>query len=467
MWAALITKPEVLNESLEYKAPLTLSTIHGTSTLNSCSARSIPFVNSHSPTGHPPNLPEDCPICLEQLTGAYVQIKGCGHCFHDNCIKDCLTSDPKCPVCRQYVREPQGTCPSGTMQIQQIHEICPGFESSTRSLKIDYSIPEGKQASYHDNPGKKYSGTTRTAFLPNNDDGRQLLTRLKYAWIHGMTFTIGTSLTTGQSDSVVWTSIHHKTSLHGGSYGFPDPSYISRCNQDLTALGVPPADANPVSVRNETLRYVAPVTLSQTSSIADALVMIRTTSVDEFQATPSAPSWILDHCAVGLTFDELQNTTLQGCSRSKTYKAPEDVTEPQGLSPSGTMMIKLSTAMCPGFSTRAIKIQYHIPEGNQLAYHPNPGVRYGSTTRRAYLPHNLAGCQLLARLKYAWMHGLTFSIGTSLTTGKRDCVVWSSINHKTSLEGGPYGFPDRTYVAQCNESLDALGVPSAEACLHN
>jgi deltex-like protein len=209
------------------------------------------------------------------------------------------------------------------MHIQVVHEICPGFESSTKSLRIDYSIPEGKQASYHDNPGKWYNTTTRTAFLPNNPDGRQLLSRLKYAWMHGMTFTIGTSLTTGQSDSVVWTSIHHKTTLHGGSHGFPDPSYISRCNQDLTALGVPSGNTNPV-IRNETLWYMAPATLSQTSSIADALVTIVATSVDEFQATapacaaPSAPLWTLDDstCDLSSLYAKLSNNYLQGCSDS-------------------------------------------------------------------------------------------------------------------------------------------------------
>ena len=468
MRAAFSSKPKVINESLEYKAPPTLSQIHGT--LISFPARSSPFITS--PTEQPTVLADEyCPICLDQLIGTYIQIKGCLHSFHDDCIRDYLNHDPKCPVCRQNLGEPQGKCPSGTMHIQLVQQICPGFESSTKSLRIEYSIPEGKQASYHDNPGKKYSATTRTAYLPNNPDGRQLLSRLKYAWMHGLTFTIGTSLTTGQGDSVVWTSIHHKTSLEGGSHGFPDPSYLSRCNQDLTALGVPPGDIKPVIIQDETLRYVAPAALSCTSAIVEALVTIGTTSVNTFQTgvTPSAPSWILDDSAVGLASlcQELPSDIhLQGCSDSfqNACKFPEVITEPQGRSPSGTMMIKRSTAKCPGFSVNVIEIQYHIPEGKQLAYHPNPGARYGSTVRTAYLPQNLAGCQLLARLKYAWMHGLTFSVGVSLTTGKRDCVVWSSICHKTSLQGGQYGFPDRTYIVKCNESLDALGVPRAEAC---
>ena len=75
--------------------------------------------------------------------------------------------------------------------------------------------------------------------MPDNDEGRNLLKRLKYAFTHGLTFTIGTSLTTGQSNVVTWSSIHHKTNLRGGAHGFPDPSYISNANEELDALGVP------------------------------------------------------------------------------------------------------------------------------------------------------------------------------------------------------------------------------------
>jgi hypothetical protein len=41
--------------------------------------------------------------------------------------------------------------------------------------------------------------------------------------------------------------------------------------------------------------------------------------------------------------------------KKSTHKGPDVVTEPQGQSPSGTMMIMLSPAKCPGFSVRADK----------------------------------------------------------------------------------------------------------------
>lgn len=53
----------------------------------------------------------------------------------------------------------------------------------------------------------------------------------------------------------------------------------------------------------------------------------------------------------------------------------------------------------------------------------------------------------LKRLEYAFSHGLTFSVGTSLTTGQDNTVIWGSIHHKTSTTPGPHGFPDPNFFA--------------------
>lgn len=67
----------------------------------------------------------------------------------------------------------------------------------------------------HPNPGKFHRGTKRTAYLPNNDDGKQILELLRKAFKAGLIFTIGKSNTTGEDGVVVWNDIHHKTSLTG------------------------------------------------------------------------------------------------------------------------------------------------------------------------------------------------------------------------------------------------------------
>jgi deltex-like protein len=118
---------------------------------------------------------------------------------------------------------------------------------------------------------------------------------------------------------------------------------------------------------------------------------------------------------------------------------------------------------CPGFAstTMTIEITYVVPEGKHQRYHEYPGAKFGYTRRKAYLPDNEEGLLLLSRMKYAFMRGLIFYVGTSQTTGKASSVVWSTIRHKTSLNGGPFGFPDTGFIFDCNDSLDALGVPEA------
>jgi len=67
----------------------------------------------------------------------------------------------------------------------------------------------------HPNPGMSYRGTTRTAYLPDNPEGRQVLKLLKRAFDAGLVFTVGTSNTSGRDNVVIWNDIHHKTKPDG------------------------------------------------------------------------------------------------------------------------------------------------------------------------------------------------------------------------------------------------------------
>lgn len=397
------------NECVEYVAPLTIQSLDNKDAYQ-----------EDEPV---------CSICLDKLSVQLtVKLKSCNHSFHRNCIEDCLRRDPTCPLCRCVVGEAQGSCPSGTMKIKRINLKCPGFHGST-TIEIVYSIPHGVQQSYHESPGTPYGATTRRAFLPDNKDGQQLLWRLKYAWKHGLTFNIGTSMTTGEPNVVRWASIFHKTSLMGGPFGFPDANFMEHCNKDLDALTVPDA-INPLTgyVIDEFIPYNAPPT--HVNRFADELEPVQVT---------------LQH---------------------RSISSENDVDNVQGCSPSGTMKVQLSSFTCPGFGDAiAIEILYSIPEGIQLSYHENPGARYASCTRKAFLPDTDDGRHLLTRLKYAFLHGLIFTVGTSLTTGEPNVIRWGSIPHKTSLSGGPFGFPDASYIVKCNDALNGLGVPDADACL--
>lgn len=160
--------------------------------------------------------------------------------------KSADTHCKKCFACRKAVGKVQGkiyvgAMPTGTMRVDKLPDLtCDGHEPGT--LVISYRFDKGTQMSYHENPGLPYTSTYRVAYVPENKDGRNLLKRLKYAFTRGLTFDVGTSLTSGKSDSITWSSIPHKTTVKSGLFGFPDISYFQRANNELDALGVPAAD---------------------------------------------------------------------------------------------------------------------------------------------------------------------------------------------------------------------------------
>jgi deltex len=100
---------------------------------------------------------------------------------------------------------------------------------------IDYHFHDGIQKN-----GVRYRGTSRNAYLPDIPEGRRVLALLIKAFERRLTFIVGTSVTTGQTNVVVWSGIHHKTNINGGSsrFGYPDPEYFYRVTQELADRGV-------------------------------------------------------------------------------------------------------------------------------------------------------------------------------------------------------------------------------------
>jgi deltex-like protein len=229
------TAVQPLQEVMHYTAPVSLSTFGGLSNKD--------HLQEVDDTSAVPDA--DCPICFRNLRidGPVACPIKCGHTFHRSCIESSLGHSSKCPLCRQNITgELQGTMPTGTMVIKTNEGYtCSGYESGT--LVINYSFDSGIQKPYHQNPGQPYSSTIRVAYLPDNQEGRKILKRLKFAFSSGLTFTVGTSLSTGMANSITWASIHHKNSLSGGrAHGFPDAGYVLSANEELDALGVPSSD---------------------------------------------------------------------------------------------------------------------------------------------------------------------------------------------------------------------------------
>ena len=58
--------------------------------------------------------------------------------------------------------------------LQILYQALPGYHGYN-TIEINYTIPSGTQGPEHPNPGQPYSGTSRTAYLPDNHEGREIL----------------------------------------------------------------------------------------------------------------------------------------------------------------------------------------------------------------------------------------------------------------------------------------------------
>ncbi|XP_061583518.1 uncharacterized protein LOC133448726 isoform X2 [Cololabis saira] len=132
-----------------------------------------------------------------------------------------------------------GDQPEGTMTWKKDPVSLPGF-GWDGTIVITYRFQSGIQTEKHPNPGQRYTGTGRTAYLPDNKEGNEVLKLLKKAFDQKLIFTVGESRMTGDKNTVTWNDIHHKTSIYGGpsSYGYPDPDYLKRVKEELKAKGI-------------------------------------------------------------------------------------------------------------------------------------------------------------------------------------------------------------------------------------
>ncbi|XP_062261934.1 probable E3 ubiquitin-protein ligase DTX2 isoform X1 [Platichthys flesus] len=215
---------------------------------------------------------EDCIICMDQLSnpsgyetpasdagghnilpdnvGKFIK---CGHTLHMLCMLAMYNNGTKdgslqCPSCKTIYGEKTGTQPKGKMEIYSIAQSLPGHPDCG-TIQIIYSIPPGLQGPEHPNPGQPFScrGFPRFCFIPDNDKGRKVLELLKMAWMRRLIFTVGTSSTTGEPDTVVWNGIHHKTEMMSNlsGHGFPDPNYLDNALSELASQGVTEACLKP------------------------------------------------------------------------------------------------------------------------------------------------------------------------------------------------------------------------------
>ncbi|KAM4620720.1 putative E3 ubiquitin-protein ligase DTX2 isoform 1-T1 [Polymixia lowei] len=197
-----------------------------------------------NPSGYEAVSSEDgAPSILPVTVGKFIK---CGHTLHMLCMLAMYNNGTKdgslqCPSCKTIYGEKTGTQPKGKMEIYSIAQSLPGHPDCG-TIQIIYSIPPGIQGPEHPKPGQPYTcrGFPRFCFLPDNDKGRKVLELLKVAWMRRLIFTVGTSSTTGEPDTVVWNEIHHKTEMMSNlsGHGYPDPNYLDNVLSELASQGV-------------------------------------------------------------------------------------------------------------------------------------------------------------------------------------------------------------------------------------
>uniref|UniRef100_S4RV94 E3 ubiquitin-protein ligase n=1 Tax=Petromyzon marinus TaxID=7757 RepID=S4RV94_PETMA len=215
---------------------------HGSSSKRNKPNAHVTMNSGTIPTAKPnqENNKDKCPICMDDFT-CKTSLEKCKHSFCKECIDQSMKLKSVCPICQTVYGKLEGDQPKdASMKVTTYYKTSlPGYEKYG-TITINYDIPHGRQGPEHPHPGKLYYGTTRKAYLPDSQEGRHVLSLLQRAFHQRLIFTIGTSSTTGLQDCVTWNDIHHKTSTHGGadSYGYPDPDYLKRVQEELKAKGI-------------------------------------------------------------------------------------------------------------------------------------------------------------------------------------------------------------------------------------
>ncbi|NWU30629.1 DTX3L ligase, partial [Dyaphorophyia castanea] len=179
-----------------------------------------------------------CVICRDRIKNKET-LEKCKHAFCKSCIDLAMTHKKACPVCNTVCGVLRGDQPEGKMSCTSLYFSLPGYPDCG-TIRIDYHMKGGIQTSSHPNPGQRYGPTHRTAYLPDNEEGREILQLLRRAFKQKLIFTVGQSRTTGEQSAITWNDIHHKTAIEGGPthFGYPDPSYLQRVRSELKAKGI-------------------------------------------------------------------------------------------------------------------------------------------------------------------------------------------------------------------------------------
>ena len=223
---------EIRSDSKEFTRPLS----------SIANFKSFTFEELKAASTHSNPDEEKCAICMFEFSAEdstnIVKLHRCeGHYFHIDCIEMCHTrAHLRCPICGVIYGIMTGDMPAGSMLVIRYPPEALTLEGipDTPVYEISYRMKAGTRGDI------QFPSTQRSAFLPCNDEGKEILRLLIIAFERRLTFTLGTSVTTGRTNQIIWNGIHHKTSVEGGPpfFGYPDPTYFSRVREELAAKGI-------------------------------------------------------------------------------------------------------------------------------------------------------------------------------------------------------------------------------------
>jgi deltex len=164
----------------------------------------------------------------------------CGHVFKKNVLKRWLDKHARCPLCYHYFNNVNGPQPSGTMSIKLLQNLHCSGSAKHGTYEVTYIFNNSIQGSRMKNPGKNYRGTTRRCYYPNTKEGNAMVELLKKAFMKGVLFVVGQSVSSGMDNCVIWGGIHQKTQTSGGpqNHGWPDPKRLQIMTDECKQNGV-------------------------------------------------------------------------------------------------------------------------------------------------------------------------------------------------------------------------------------
>ncbi|XP_023181651.1 E3 ubiquitin-protein ligase DTX3L-like [Xiphophorus maculatus] len=128
--------------------------------------------------------------------------------------------------------------PEGKMNLEILHKKMSGFPDAN-TLKITYIFPKGIQTEKHPHPGQPYAQRQVCTYLPENHEGRTVVTLLEKAFNQQLLFTIATN-ESGEdviTPASVPLKIQHEEE-EGIIDGYPDANYLKTLSKVLRSKGI-------------------------------------------------------------------------------------------------------------------------------------------------------------------------------------------------------------------------------------